>query len=95
MPIEMKFESLGQIAVAAGATVSIAWELFENEFPPLINHTSAFGFDSGRHILRVSVVDHEARSTSTFAQFAYSLTNVSTGPAEVVSSMRYIFFKAS
>ncbi len=95
MPISMSFESLGQLALAKGETVHIGWELFANEFPPLINHTSMFGFDSGRHIVRVSLVDHEGPGPGTNnSSFHYSLTNVSTGPAPVVTSQRSIFFKA-
>jgi hypothetical protein len=95
MPITMQFETMGQLTLARGQTVHVGWELFADEFPPLINHTSMFGFDSGRHIVRVSVVDHEGPDSSGKASFHYSLTNVSTGPAQVVTSQRYIFFKAT
>jgi hypothetical protein len=92
MAINMSFESLGQVSIAAGATVRIGWELFEGEFPPLVNHTSVFGFDSARHIVRVSAMDHEGPHNRSFR---YSVTNISTGPAPVVIPQSFIFFKVS
>jgi hypothetical protein len=92
MAIEMTFEKLGQVSIAAGATVQIGWQLFDGEFPPLIDHTSVFGFDSARHIVRVSTIDHEGPNNRAFH---YSVTNISSGPAIVVIPQHYIFFKAS
>lgn len=92
MAIQMTFENLGQVSIAAGATVQIGWELFGGEFPPLINHTSVFGFDGARHIVRVSAVDHEGPHNRSFH---YSVTNISAGPAPVVIPQSYIFFKVS
>ena len=92
MAIQMSFENLGQVSLAAGASTRITWELFEGEFPPLINHTSVFGFDDARHVVRVSTVDHEGPHNRSFH---YSATNISTGPAPVVIPMSYIFFKVS
>lgn len=68
----------------------IDWQLFNREFPPLINHTSVFGFDSARHIVRVDVVDHEGPNDRSFR---YSVTNISSGTAPVVIPQTYIFFK--
>jgi hypothetical protein len=96
MPITMSFEKLGQLALAKDQTLVVAWQLFADEFPPMINHTSMFGFDSGRHIVLVSLVEHEGPGPGiNNSQFRYSVTNISTGPAMVVTSMRYIFFKAN
>lgn len=93
MAIGMSFEALGQLSIAKGQTVRISWELFPGELAPLIDHTTMFGFDSAQHVVRVGTVDHVGGSPN--ASFAYSVTNISTGPAPVVTSQRYIFFKVS
>jgi hypothetical protein len=92
MAIEMFHENLGQLSLARGETVRIGWELFPGEFPPLINHTSVFGLDDARHIVRVSTVDHEGPHNTSFH---YSVTNISAGPAAVTFPQSYIFFKVS
>jgi hypothetical protein len=92
MAITSTFEALGQVSIARGASVTIGWQLFEGEFPPLIDHTTVFGFDNGRHIVRVSGIDHEGPHEKSFR---YTATNVSTGPAPVVVPQHYIFFKVS
>jgi hypothetical protein len=97
MAIEMHFESLGQLSLAKGQTVNIGWELFPGELAPLIDHTSIFGFDSAQHIVRVSLVSHSGGipGGSPNSSFHYSVTNISAGPASVVTSQRYIFFKVT
>lgn len=97
MAIEMFFESLGQLSIAKGQTVHVGWRLNPGELAPLIDHTSIFGFDSARHFVRVSPVDHEGGEPggNPKSAFHYSVTNISTGPAAVVTSQRYIFFKVS
>lgn len=92
MAIQMFLENLGQVSIARGATVHVGFELFPGEFPPLINHTSVFGFDSARHIVRVGLMDHEGPNNRSFR---YSLTNISAGPAAVVAPLSYIFFKGT
>jgi len=97
MAIEMHFEALGQLSIAKGQTVQVGWELFPGELVPLIDHTSIFGFDSERHFVRVSLVDHEGGKPtgSPLSSFHYSVTNISAGPAAVVTSQHYIFFKVT
>jgi hypothetical protein len=97
MAIEMHFENLGQLAIAKGQTVNVNWELFPGELAPLIDHTSIFGFDSARHIVRVSLVAHEGGvpGGTNNSSFHYSVTNISAGPAQVNTSQRYIFFKVT
>ena len=95
MAVTMSFEKLGQLVIAKGATVPVSWELFPDEFPPLINHTVIFGFDNADHVVRVSTVDHFGRVGNFSAMFRYFVTNISAGPAQVVTSMHYIFFKAN
>jgi hypothetical protein len=97
MAIEMHFENLGQLAIAKGQTVNVNWELFPGELAPLIDHTSIFGFDSARHIVRVSLVAHEGGvpGGTNNRSFHYSVTNISAGPAAVVTSQHYIFFKVT
>ena len=92
MAIAMYFESLGIVSLAKDATVHIGWELFDGEFPPLINHTSVFGFDDARHVVRVSSLDHEGPGTRAFH---YYVTNISAGPAPVAFPQSYIFFKVT
>jgi hypothetical protein len=92
MAIDVYFENLGQLSIAAGATVAVGWELFPGEFPPLINHTSVYGFDSARHIVRVGTIDHEGPNNRSFH---YSVTNISSGRAPVVIPLSYIFHKKS
>jgi hypothetical protein len=92
MAVQMSFQNLGQLSIARGQTVHVGWQLFPGELAPLIDHTSMFGFDSERHIVRVSVVDHEGAHPPAFHYF---VTNLSAGPAPVVTSQRYIFFKVS
>lgn len=96
MPITMSFERMGQLALAKGQSVRVGWQLFADELPPVIDHTKSFGFDSGRHIMRVSALDHEgAAHDMPHGAFYYTLTNVSTGPARVITPQHYIFFKAT
>ena len=95
MAITMSFENLGQLVIGAGQTVGVTWELFADELPPLIGLNTVFGFDSGRHIVRVSAVDHEGPGGGMAGQFHYFATNVSTGPAQVVAPQHYVFFKAN
>jgi hypothetical protein len=92
MAISMSHESLGQLSLARGETVHISWELFDGEFPPLVNHTTVFGFDDARHIVRVSTMDHEGPHNRSFH---YNVTNISAGPAPVVFPQSFIFFKVS
>jgi hypothetical protein len=96
MPVTMKLENLGQLTLAAGQTVRVGWDLFPNEFPPLIDHTVTFGFDNGVHAMRVGVIDHKGPGPgNSKPAFFYSLTNISTGSANVNTAQRYIFFTAT
>jgi hypothetical protein len=90
MAITIWKERLGQVSIAAGASVLIRWELFENESPPVVDHTIVFGFDSFEHVVRVGPIDHVGPNNRAFR---YTATNVSAGPAAVVVPMHYIFFK--
>jgi len=92
MAIEMKFEALGQIALARGQTVNIGWELFEGEFPPLVNHSNIVGFDDGRHKVQLGPMEHESKSVNGIHSFRYNVTNTSTGPAVIHLPQSYIFF---
>jgi hypothetical protein len=90
MAIEMNVENLGQLSVSRSATVPIpiGWQLFEGEFPPLINHTNNFTFGgTGGLRLRLSTVDHDHLS------FRYSVSVVGGGTGVVVFPQSYVFPK--
>lgn len=91
MAISMTHESLGQLSISAGQTVQIGWRLSPGKFPPVVNHCVGFGFDDARHMIRVSSMDHEMDNTPSFF---YTATNISAGPAPVVTAQNYIFFKS-
>jgi hypothetical protein len=90
MAINLWKERLGQVSIAPGASVGIGWQLFDNESPPIVDHTIVFGFDSFEHVVRVGLIDHVGPNSRAFR---YRATNVSAGPAPVVVPMHYIFFK--
>lgn len=92
MAITMSVENLGQLSMARGEKVYVGWTTGEREFPPVIKHTSMFGFDDGRHIVRLTDFDQEG---PTSRGFGYYLTNISTGPAVVVVPLTYLFFTES
>jgi hypothetical protein len=88
MAVQMNFESLGQLSLNRDATVQIGWQLFEGEFPPLINHTNNFTFGgTGGLRLRLSTVDHD------HLIFRYSVSVVGGGTGVVVFPQSYVFPK--
>jgi hypothetical protein len=90
MAVEIDFESLDQLSMSKGQTVDVGWELFPAALVSVIDYFVYLGFDSARHIVRVSTVDHEGDDPggSSLSSFYYSVTNVSAGPALVVTSRR-------
>lgn len=90
MAITMSLEKLGQVSIAAGASIRIGWELFQGELPPIVDHTTVFGFDSFEHVVRVGPIDHVGPGARAFR---YTATNVSGGPAAIVVPQHYLFFK--
>jgi hypothetical protein len=90
MAITMSLEKLGQVSIAAGASIRIGWELFPGELPPIVDHTLVFGFDRFEHVVRVGPIDHVGPNSRAFR---YTATNVSGGPAVVVVPQHYLFFK--
>jgi hypothetical protein len=90
--VTMSVQNLGRVSLARGEKVYVGWLLSEKEFQPILRHTSIFGFDDGRHDVRITDFDQEGPSQRGFGYF---LTNISTGPAPVVVPLSYLFFTES
>jgi hypothetical protein len=88
--IRSTYENDGVLGLNAGELATVGWEMFDGDFPPLIDHSIILRGSAGRHFVRVTVFDQEGATPGFGRAVYYTVQNLDS--EFIFTGLNYIWF---